>query len=222
MVKTVGISGSISTSYTYSDELDDPTSELFERYAASVESEMTSIMMQSASVDSISTRVTSFEAAETGRRKRQAKVEFRGLFLQWTNLKIVTAVIFAQTALSKCVGLSGLKKSSFNQDKPKLTPQPLQTSRRLRKYQMIHQPVISKPFLEMKSKKLSMAVTKCWWVPTHLSLPVSFFSQKKIKRIVNNVTLTHIRQFLGPSPSVFSGQNPRIIAGDVTVWTYSE
>ena len=82
MVKTVGISGSISTSYTYSDELDDPTSELFEKYAASVESEMTSIMMQSASVDSISTRVTSFEAAETGRRKRQAKVEFRGLFLQ--------------------------------------------------------------------------------------------------------------------------------------------
>ena len=81
MVKTVGISGSIRTSYAYSDELDDPTSELFERYAASVESEMTSIMMQSASVDSISTRVTSFEAAETGRRKRQAKVEFRGLLL---------------------------------------------------------------------------------------------------------------------------------------------
>ena len=72
MAKTVGISGSISTSYTYSDELDDPTSELFQRYAASVESEMTSIMMQSASVNSISTRVTSFEEAETGRRRRQA------------------------------------------------------------------------------------------------------------------------------------------------------
>ena len=82
MARTVGVSGSITTSYTYSEELDDPTSERFERYAASVESQMTSIMMQSASVDSISTRVTSFEAAETGRRKRQAKVEFWGLFLQ--------------------------------------------------------------------------------------------------------------------------------------------
>ena len=41
---------------------------------------MTAIMMQSASVDSISTRVTSFEEAETGRRRRQAKVEFRDDF----------------------------------------------------------------------------------------------------------------------------------------------
>ena len=70
------ITGSITTSYTYSDELNDPTSELFERYAASVESEMTSIMMQSASVDSISTRVTSFVEAENRRRRRQAKVKF--------------------------------------------------------------------------------------------------------------------------------------------------
>ena len=77
----------------------------------------------------------------------------------------------------------------FNQDKPKLPPQPLQISRRSLKYQMIHQLMISKLFSKMKFKKLSMTVTKCCWVPTHLFLPVSFFSQK-IQRVAHNDTFS--------------------------------
>ena len=33
------------------------------------------------------------------------------------------------------------------------------------------------------------------------------------------MTLTHVREFLGPSLSVFAGKKSRIIAGDVTVET---
>ena len=36
---------------------------------------------------------------------------------------------------------------------------------------------------------------------------------------VGAMPLTLIREFLGPSPSVFSGKKSRIIAGDVTVGT---
>ena len=47
--------------------------------------------------------------------------------------------------------------------------------------------------------------------------PVCLISQSLNLKILD---LTLICEFLGPSPSVFSGKKSRIIAGDVTVRTY--
>ena len=85
------MSGSITTAYTYSDDLEDPTSEQFQRTAATVESEMTSIMMQSDSVDSVSTRVTSFEPAER-RRRREAESSAETSAMAKANFEAVAEV----------------------------------------------------------------------------------------------------------------------------------
>ena len=70
--KFVDVTGSVTTAYSYSDDLSDPNSQRFQMYAANIENEMNAIMLQSDSVDSITTTVTSFEPADDGRRRREA------------------------------------------------------------------------------------------------------------------------------------------------------
>ena len=69
--KFVDVTGSVTTAYSFSDDLSDPNSPRFQRYAANIENEMNAIMLQSDSVDSITTMVTSFEPAEDERRRRE-------------------------------------------------------------------------------------------------------------------------------------------------------
>ena len=75
LTKTVIVTGSITTAYSYSEDLGDATSDLFKQYAATVESEMTTIMLRSEKVTSVTMRVTSFEAVAVavGRRRRQVE-----------------------------------------------------------------------------------------------------------------------------------------------------
>ena len=70
--KFVDITGSVTTAYSYSDDLSDPNSQRFQMYAANIENEMNAIMLQSDSVNAITTTVTSFEPADDGRRRREA------------------------------------------------------------------------------------------------------------------------------------------------------
>ena len=75
MTKTVVITGSITTAYRYEEALGDPTSALFQEYAATVEREMTTIMLRSSTVTSITMKVTKFVLVTGGRRRRQAPTD---------------------------------------------------------------------------------------------------------------------------------------------------
>ena len=53
---------SITTAYSFSDDLNDPKSDLFKEYASTLEPEMSQIMMTCSMMKSIDLQVTSFQA----------------------------------------------------------------------------------------------------------------------------------------------------------------
>ena len=65
------LSGSITTAYAFSNDLNDPESDMFIEYATTVESEMTSIMMQSSMMKSVDLQVTGFQPVSASRKRRQ-------------------------------------------------------------------------------------------------------------------------------------------------------
>ena len=66
------LTGSITTAYSFSDELNDPESDLFKEYASTLESEMSSIMMRSSMMKSLNLQVTGFQEVSAARKRRQA------------------------------------------------------------------------------------------------------------------------------------------------------
>ena len=66
------LTGSITTAYSFSDDLNDPESEMFKEYASTLESEMSSIMMRSSMMKSVDLQVTGFQEVSAGRKRRQA------------------------------------------------------------------------------------------------------------------------------------------------------
>ena len=73
------LSGSITTAYAFSDDLKDPESDTFIEYATTVESEMTSIMMQSSMMKSVNLQVTGFQPVSASRKRRQAASDTRAM-----------------------------------------------------------------------------------------------------------------------------------------------
>ena len=69
------LSGSITTAYAFSDDLNDPESDTFIEYASTIESEMSSIMMQSSMMKSVDLQVTGFQPVSTSRKRRQAATD---------------------------------------------------------------------------------------------------------------------------------------------------
>ena len=66
------LTGSITTAYSFSDDLNDPESDLFKEYASTLESEMSSIMMRSSMMKSVDLQVTGFQEVSAARKRRQA------------------------------------------------------------------------------------------------------------------------------------------------------
>ena len=56
-----------------------------------------------------------------------------------------------------------------------------------------------------------------YYIYTHYTYRYTIFIEFSIDKKTDFRHLTLIREFLGPSPSVFSGKKYRIIAGDGTV-----
>ena len=66
------LTGSITTAYSFSNDLNNPESDLFKEYASTLESEMSSIMMRSSMMKSVDLQVTGFQEVSEGRKRRQA------------------------------------------------------------------------------------------------------------------------------------------------------
>ena len=73
------LSGSITTAYAFSEDLNNPESDTFIEYAATVESEMTSIMMQSSMMKSVDLQVTGFQPVSGSRKRRQATTDAKAM-----------------------------------------------------------------------------------------------------------------------------------------------
>ena len=70
--QSMKLTGSITTAYSFSDDLNDPESDMFKEYASTLESEMSSIMMRSSMMKSVDLQVTGFQAVPAARKRRQA------------------------------------------------------------------------------------------------------------------------------------------------------
>ena len=70
--QTLTLTGSIQTAYDFSDDLNDPESDLFKEYAVRVESEMGWIMSRSPIMKSVEVKVIGFKPVQVTRKRRQA------------------------------------------------------------------------------------------------------------------------------------------------------
>ena len=118
------LTGSITTAYTFSDDLNDPESDMFKEYASTVESEMSSIMMRSSMVKSINMKVTGFQAVQAvsaARKRRQveetkAMAEFEAFaeVLEDASLEDVQDAVESQIKSASDEELQSLDADSFN------------------------------------------------------------------------------------------------------------
>ena len=66
------LNGSITTAYSFSNDLNNPESDLFKEYASTLELEMSSIMMRSSMMKSVDLQVTGFLEVSAAKKRRQA------------------------------------------------------------------------------------------------------------------------------------------------------
>ena len=115
------LTGSITTAYSFSDDLNDPESEMFKEYASTLESEMSSIMMRSSMMKSVDLQVTGFQEVSAGRKRRQASdtkamAEFEA-FAQVSEdavMEDVQGAVETEIQSATDEGLESLDADSFN------------------------------------------------------------------------------------------------------------
>ena len=115
------LTGSITTAYAFSDDLNDPESDLFKEYASTVESEMSSIMMKSSMMKSVDLEVTGFESTPAARKRRQAS-ETKAMAIfeaiaevsEEAQLEDVQGAVESEIQSATDEGLESLDADSFN------------------------------------------------------------------------------------------------------------
>ena len=115
------LTGSITTAYTFSDDLNDPESDMFKEYASTVESEMSSIMMKSSMMKLVTLKVTGFQEVSAARKRRQttatkAVAEFEAFaeVPEDVNMDDVQGAVQAEIQSASDEGLESLDSDSFN------------------------------------------------------------------------------------------------------------
>ena len=120
--QTLKLTGSITTAYDFSDDLNNPESDLFKEYASTVESEIGSIMMRSSMMQSVQLEVTGFIPVQAARKRRQAvgnvkaMAEFEALaeVPETVAIEDVQSAVEIEVQSASNEGLQSLDASSFN------------------------------------------------------------------------------------------------------------
>ena len=115
------LTGSITTAYSFSDDLNDPESDLFKEYASTVESEMSSIMMRSSMMKSVDLEVTGFQSVPAARKRRQAS-ETKAMAIfeaiaevsEEAEMEDVQGAVENEIQSATAEGLESLDAESFN------------------------------------------------------------------------------------------------------------
>ena len=122
LTKHMQLIGSITTAYAFSNDLNDPASDMFKYYAATVESDMTSIMMQSSIIKSVFLRVTGFRPIATSRNQRQVVTDTKAMAEFEANVQVpesahindVQGAVEAEIRSASADGFDSLGSDSFN------------------------------------------------------------------------------------------------------------